>query len=49
MEFCPECGSQLVQTDDYDLCPCCGYYACGCLACNPLDKGDCDVQSEDSA
>ena len=49
MEFCPECGSQLIRTEGCMLCPCCGWSACNCAACNGLGKGDEDVQSEDRA
>ena len=34
MEFCPECGSQLIPTSDYKLCPYCGYSTCCCTNCN---------------
>lgn len=33
MEFCSECGSQMIHTDNGALCPCCGYADCDCADC----------------
>lgn len=41
MDFCPECGSQLLYVKDCVLCPCCGYSMCDC---DGLKKGEEDVQ-----
>ena len=45
MEFCHDCGSQMIHTEGCALCPCCGYSACGCEFCSGLGKGVEDVQS----
>jgi uncharacterized Zn finger protein (UPF0148 family) len=29
VEFCPECGCQLIHQEGCSLCPCCGYSECG--------------------
>lgn len=39
MEFCPECGSQLIYAEGSMFCPCCGYSACCCAGCNGSEKG----------
>ena len=47
MEFCPECGAQLIHVEACVICPCCGYSACNCAACNGLEeKGAEDVQPD---
>lgn len=33
-EFCHECGSQMVYTKGFMVCPCCGYSVCCCAECN---------------
>jgi hypothetical protein len=30
MEYCPDCGSQVLHIEGCNLCPCCGWSACGC-------------------
>lgn len=47
MEFCPECGAQILHMEGCDLCACCGYSSCNCGICN--GKEEADVQSEDRA
>ena len=34
MDFCPDCGSQLLHLEGCLFCPCCGYSACSCEVCN---------------
>ncbi|MBN1156547.1 hypothetical protein JXA85_02960 [Candidatus Woesearchaeota archaeon] len=46
MEFCPECGGQLLHSEGCIICPCCGYSACECSLCNGLEKGVEDVLSK---
>lgn len=29
MQFCPDCGCQLIHQEGCALCPYCGYSACG--------------------
>ena len=46
MEFCPECGSQLIYLENSLLCPCCSYSICCCEDCNGSKKGVENVQSK---
>src|SRR3989338_1850190 len=45
MEFCPDCGAQLIHADGCVMCACCGWSKCDCSVCN--GKGEMDVQPED--
>ena len=47
MEWCPDCGSQLLHLEGCTLCPCCGYSACECNECNGLTKGVENVLAKD--
>lgn len=47
MEFCPDCGFQLLHVEGCSMCPACGYSACNCGICN--GKENLNVQSEDTA
>lgn len=38
MEFCPECGGQVIFTEGCLFCPACGWSACNCEACNGTRK-----------
>jgi hypothetical protein len=33
MEFCPECGCQLLHTDNSAICTYCGHFSCECSEC----------------
>lgn len=48
MEFCVECGSQLIHAEGCVLCPACGWSMCNCCACNGKEEFS-DVQSKDRA
>ena len=45
MEFCPDCGAQLIHAEGCVMCACCGWSRCECAFCN--GKEGVDVQSED--
>jgi len=33
MQFCPDCGGQLIHAEGCAMCPCCGWNACQCVLC----------------
>ena len=40
MEFCPDCGAQVVHAEGCAMCPCCGYSLCECYFCNGKEVND---------
>jgi len=34
MEFCPDCGAQIIHAEGCVVCACCGWSMCECSACN---------------
>lgn len=40
MEFCPECGSQLISAKGCIMCTCCGWSECECSSCNGKEEFD---------
>ena len=38
MEFCPECGYQVVYVDGNAVCPACGFSGCGCSCCSGKEE-----------
>ena len=43
MEFCPDCGAQLIHAEGCVMCSCCGWSRCECSACSGKEVGS--VQS----
>lgn len=46
MTFCPECGSQMIYSENSLLCPYCSCSVCCCPDCNGQMKGVENVQSQ---
>lgn len=40
MEFCPDCGAQIIHAEGCVMCACCGWSLCECSACNGKEEKD---------
>ena len=40
MEFCPDCGAQIIRAEGCIMCANCGWSMCECSACNGKEKMD---------
>jgi len=40
MEFCPDCGAQLISAESCVMCSCCGWSRCECSVCNGKEVND---------
>ncbi len=38
MEFCPDCGAQLIHAEGCVMCSCCGWSRCECSACSGKEE-----------
>ncbi len=40
MEFCPDCGAQIIHAEGCEMCACCGWSKCSCNVCTGKEVND---------